>query len=533
MYHVLILLALACPALGAVVTGEIVDRKTQSHLPARLYIQNERGDYFFAESATPGGGAVRYDKQSGFNKHAVEKHTALLAHPFRANLPPGRYTFTVERGKEFHPLTRTIEVSNAPVQARFELTRFVNMANRGWYSGDTHVHRDPAELAAGVAQAEDLNVVLPMTDWTIESDVPPSRSSRNIKGDFAARPITLDATHVIYPRNTEYEIFQTGKQRHTLGAFLIVNHRERLDLPALPWRAIAERVRAEGGLIDFEKHNWEWTPAIAAIVQPELFELANNHHWRSDYGVTNWALPAPAWMNIGTGGRSEREWTLYGFQTYYALLNCGFQPRPTAGTAHGVHPVPAGYGRVYVQLDGKFSYDKWIAGLKAGRSFVTTGPLLLAEVEGELPGHAFKWKSTRPRRVTVKGTVFAPRANGTRVEIIVNGQVAKTTRLWPWVLGGNKSELSFRETIELAESGWLAARCWPEPFGKGAQFAHTAPWWIDLGGAPLRPRKHEVEWFASRVREEITRNRPVLPAAHLHEYEEALAHYESLLPQAR
>jgi hypothetical protein len=514
------------------VTGEIQDTANGRALAARLYIRNGRGDFFFAESSSTNGSAVRYDRQSGFNKGAIERHTALPAHPFRVALRPGRYTFTVERGKEYHTTERVVEVGDAPVQLRLGLNRFADMARRGWFSGDTHVHRHPAELGT-VALAEDLNVVLPMTDWTIESDVPPSRSSRNIKGEFPAKLIVLDKTHVIYPRNTEYEIFQTAGKKHTLGAFLVVNHRERLDLSVLPWRRVAERARAEGGLIDFEKHNWEWSAALAPIVRPELYELANNHLWRTEFGVTNWAAPAPAWMNIGTGGRNEREWALYGFQAYYALLNCGLNPRPTAGTAHGVHPVPLGYGRVYVHLDKGFNYDDWMRGLNAGRSFVTTGPLLLAEVDGELPGHRFAWKSDKPRNVTVKGKIFGPRVTGTTVEIIVNGQVVKSTRLWPFVISRNVTHKSFREKIEIPASGWLAVRCWAEPHGEKALFAHTAPWWFEKPGPPLRPRRVEVEWLAGRVREEIARNRPFLPAEHLREYEEALVFYEGLLRDTR
>jgi hypothetical protein len=525
-------LALTLKAAAAPVTGEILDHRSGRPLAARLYVQNERGDFFFAESVATNGSAVRYDKQSGFNKRAIERHTALSPHPFRVALPPGRYTFTVERGKEFHALEHAVEVGDVPVQLRLELRRFVDMARRGWFSGDTHVHRDPVELGT-VALAEDLNVVLPMTDWTIENDVPPSRSSRNIKGEFAPSPLVLDPTHVIYPRNTEYEIFRTAGKQHTLGAFLVVNHRERLDLPVLPWRRVAERARAEGALIDFEKHNWEWSAALAPIVRPDLYELANNHLWRTEYGVTNWAAPAPAWMNLGTGGRTEREWALYGFQTYYALLNCGLRPRPAAGTAHGVHPVPLGYGRVYVHLDKGFSYDAWMRGLDAGRSFVTTGPMLLVEMEGELPGHRFAWKSAKPRTVTVKGRVIVPRVHGSTVEFVVNGEVVKRTRLWPSWFGGSKTEASFRETIPVPESGWLTVRCWENPFGEKARFAHTAPWWFDLGGTPARPRRQEVEWLAQRVREEIARNRPVLSAEHLREYEEALAFYENLLPGAR
>ena len=75
---------------------------------------------------------------------------------------------------------------------------------------------------------------------------------------------------------------------------------------------------------------------------------------RTEFAFRDWAVPAPAWMGIGSGMEAERNWALYGFANYYALLNCGFRLRPTGGTANGVHPVPLGFGRVYVRVDGKF-----------------------------------------------------------------------------------------------------------------------------------------------------------------------------------
>ena len=69
----------------------------------------------------------------------------------------------------------------------------------------------------------------------------------------------------------------------------------------------------------------------------------------------------------------------YSQELYYRLLNCGLRIPPTAGSASGVLPNPVGYNRVYVHLDGDFSYDAWWRGLAAGRSFVTNGPALLVE----------------------------------------------------------------------------------------------------------------------------------------------------------
>ena len=87
----------------------------------------------------------------------------------------------------------------------------------------------------------------------------------------------------------------------------------------------------------------------------DLFELSNNHIWRTQFAFTDFGLPAPAYMNIETDekGFTERGWIEYGFENYYTLLNCGFRMRPTAGTASGVHPVPLGFGRVGVARPGE------------------------------------------------------------------------------------------------------------------------------------------------------------------------------------
>ena len=114
--------------------------------------------------------------------------------------------------------------------------------------------------------------------------------------------------------------------------------------------------------------------ALVPLVRPDLYELANNHHWRTAFSITNWAVPAPDWMRVGSGSGTEREWTLYGFQNYYALLDCGFRLRPAAGTANGVHPVPLGFSRVYVHLNGGFSYAEWLKALNEGRSFLLVAP---------------------------------------------------------------------------------------------------------------------------------------------------------------
>lgn len=366
------------------VTGSIVDAAAQKSVPARLYIQSETGDWFHAKSASHSGTEIPYSKIRG--NGSVEVHTTLSAGDFVAELPVGSYTLTAERGKEYIPISLKLSVSeqkNRLQKIVLPLHRWTNMASRGWYSGETHVHRTVAELPT-LMLAEDLNVTFPLTAWVTDSRDTPLRNNKNPDPVPFAELIKVDATHVIWPVNTEYEIFTVNGNRHTLGAVFVLNHREALRMATPPVTPIAEEARRQGGILELDKHNWPWSMMLVPVMKVGLFELTNNHIWRTGFQFRSWYPEYTGeYMNIDKveGAFTERGWIDFGFKNYYALLNCGFDMKPTAGTASGVHPVPLGFGRVYVKIDGQFSYEKWLQGLMEGRSFVTTGPMLMVDYE--------------------------------------------------------------------------------------------------------------------------------------------------------
>ena len=64
-------------------------------------------------------------------------------------LPPGTYDVTYTRGPEYVIEARRITVPAGDTHTEsFKLRRWINMASKGWYSGDHHVH------AAGCAHYE-------------------------------------------------------------------------------------------------------------------------------------------------------------------------------------------------------------------------------------------------------------------------------------------------------------------------------------------------------------------------------------------
>jgi hypothetical protein len=94
-------------------------------------------------------------------------------------------------------------------------------------------------------------------------------------------------------------------------------------------------------------------------------------------------------------------------------------------------------------------------------------------------------------------------------------------------------EVRFTEELSLNQSSWIAVRCFSVRSDDRVRFAHTAPFWIEVPGKPLRPRRAEVAYLIQRVQDEIERSKDVLPAAALEEYRKAKAIYEELAPTAR
>lgn len=510
------------------VSGRVVDAQSGEALACRLYLQNKTtGEWLFPKSKDPSGTAVEYRRQVG-QTSSLEMHTTLSAHPFQISLPRGRYRIEALRGKEFLPAAQDFDVTDEPVNLSISLQRFVNMPESGWFSGDVHAHRSINEMNNAII-AEDLNVGFPMTYWVRDSQEIPSGSGPTIEG----RPVAVAPNHFLYPVNTEYEVFSVDKKRHTQGAVLVLNHKRPLNIPALPTMAVAEEARRQGGLLDLEKHSWAWSMMIVPIMNVDLFELSNNHNWRTEFAFSQWTIEnAPNWPEVerNASGLTELGWTQFALQTYYSLLNCGFRMRVSAGTGSGVHPVPAGHSRVYVHTGNPFSYEQWIEHLNAGHSFVTTGPLMNVRFNDSLPGTT--WTNSEPKNeITITGTVTCINELKS-IEVIQNAVVVEHLDLKPTKTEHGVWEYSISTTASLQNSGWVAVRCFEDLPAEKVSFAHTNPVFMDVIGHPQKPRRRDVEFFVQRMNEEIARNKGVLQDEALSEYHKAKAIYEEILSRA-
>ncbi|NND99953.1 MAG: CehA/McbA family metallohydrolase [Pirellulaceae bacterium] len=509
----------------------VTDADTNEMLPARLYLNDAGGKPYFFESVSESGTAVRYEKQNWINKESTEYHTTISADPCTVSLPPGNYTLGVYRGKEYHPHQQTFDVVDQDLDLSVSLRRWIDMSQLGWYSGDTHLHRTIDELR-NVILAEDLNVAFPLTHWVTVAETPPSSGDKNLRIDLPDDLVRVDPTHVIWPRNTEYEIFSVAQKRHTLGALFVLGHKGALQQTVPPWKPIVDSARAADPdvLFDMDKLAWPFAMVLPTIAPNATYELANNHMWRTQFAFGDWYTPAPNFIQPPFGGTrgGEREWIDFTLGMYYVLLNSGFRMPPSAGTANGVHCVPAGFGRVYVHLKDGFDYQQWRQGLQQGRSFVTTGPMLMTTADDHDPGHVFRVDSPTEIPLHVEIISQTPLTFG---EILVNGVPIKMLR----PQNKRTDQGAFRTVIDVPvgveKSGWIAVRFWEdrEEDGEGRiRFAHSAPWYIEVGGESVKPRREEKQYLIGRMKDEIQRSRGVVSAAGMDEYLRALNFYEQL-----
>lgn len=511
--------------------GLVVDAETSQPIEARVHLRDSHGRWYLVES--DGGHAVHYERDLPSLPDSPEVHTTLSGDPFITALPAGQYTIRVERGKEYIPFVGQISINDRPLFQEIRLRRWINMASRGWYSGDTHVHRSIEDLP-NVLLAEDLNVALPLSYWVHAAGTAPTEPKDDPEA-VAKGLHVVDSTHVIYSRNTEYEIFEVDRKARTLGAVFVLNHKEPIALSVPPVAPIGQLARQQGALLDLDKHSWPWSLMIVPVMEVDLFELSNNHVWQTGFGFPQWTIDtiSPAMqLQQNDFGLTEWGWIDYGFQTYYALINCGFRMRVTAGTASGVHPVPLGFGRVYVRLPAGFSYDGWIEGLNAGRSFVSTGPMLDLRFNAHDAGHHFHVTEPDQAFVQITGTAESQKPLR-RIEIVVNGVIAKT--ICPTneanEHGGFTSKIDV--TVRRDASFWTAVRCFEKHPENRVRFAHTNPVYVDLAGSQVRPRRREVEYFISRLEEEIPRLRGVISEESLAEYQQALQIYQEIRKNAK
>jgi hypothetical protein len=198
------------------------------------------------------------------------------------------------------------------------------------------------------------------------------------------------------------------------------------------------------------------------------------------------------------------------YPVWYRLLNCGLKLPASAGTDVFLNKVNSrlpGSDRVYVHCGvGKFSYQNWIDNLRAGKSFVTNGPMLRCTAGGQEPGATLKFDKSGKLRIQGEVTSQYPLEN---LELILTGKPIATIA----ATKESPLKITIDQEIDISTSGWLALRA-RGPKGEhqaaSESFAHTSPIYVEVKDQPLKSpedAKYFMAWI-DRLRTDVRkRNR--------------------------
>jgi hypothetical protein len=344
----------------------------------------------------------------------------------------------------------------------------------GWYAGDTHVHTHhppydlpppgPAQLHR-IALCEDLAVI-----WALDQGY-----------EFTGGPHAVSTP--------EAQLYFTEEYRN--GA---LGHAALLGLKALRDSVCCYLPDAAYPMLGNMYDSWgpDWDEAMVLAHPHTGVDFFDDHDWPGN-GLAR-ELPVLAArgrldaLDIASYS-NQPDWVAV--DDWYDLLNCGLRVPPSAGTDIKVTAYwrpPAGGYRVYVKETPGLPHDAqaWVAGLKAGRSFVTNYPLIPyfavngVETGGEL---AISGPTVR-LQINFQVQCALPVETAW---LIRNGEALRAIPL-PSTPQGCDFDTTL--SVDVTESAWFALRVDGESElrhpASPALFAHTGPVYVTLNGRDVR-----------------------------------------------
>jgi hypothetical protein len=381
------------------------------------------------------------------------------------DVPAGSVRVEVWKGFEYRPTT-LITQAEAGRTRRIELslTHAVPMPELGYWSGDPHIHipredDDDERVILDLMEAEDIHFSV-----LLAYNEPPGPYVGRMDEMVSPQLRSLGRNSVL--TRGDYAVVSAQEYRSRTYGHINLFMLDRLvmegqSLNADNWPPFGHVARSarEGGGIAFYAHGGYAKAIYADVVQGNVdgVELLQFGVYRG-IGLIDW----------------------------YRMLNCGFRI-----TANGACDYPAcrklGDCKTYVYMPRTDrpsqapTIDAWHRGMAEGRSFFTTGPMLLLEVDGGKPGTRIVKQGADPHEVAVQVRVRSEVVPVTDVQLVANGRILKHLKV---KADDAKSDwLEFNQRVELTESAWIAARAFSlSPLGTPDAEAHTNPVYVYLDG---------------------------------------------------
>jgi len=440
------------------------DAATGKPTPVRLRITNADGMYF-APFGRLTDFATGINQDVGGNVMVGLKKWAYIDGACEILLPPAELRVEISKGPEFKPIHETITLLPGKMSMRFAIERWSNVREQGWYSGDTRVHFLSTEGAALEGAAEDFALVHLLVKETTSQDAfgKPVKALPNI--------LAFNGQVFAQSRDGCAVAVSTLNEHPKLGSLALL-HCHRVVYPL-----------TFGGPTGKE----DWT----------LFDWCGQCHrkkglvvWTNPLHQTKYFQHGEPLADLILGEVDAFELTFFedspfdALADYYRLLQAGLVVPLVGASSKDSNGVPLGAMRTYARVGSEmeFTYANWIEAVRAGRTFVTNGPLLDVTINGQVPTSRCDIAAGEPITIRVGAKCWSPFEH---LELLWNGEVLKATS----ATDGPPYHAVLDHEWKPDRSGWLAVRCRGEtlvPSRPAPQrlFAHSSAIGVRVADAP-------------------------------------------------
>ena len=448
----------------------ILDAATGEPVPARVELLDTAGKGQIAEDALPimtAHGRTPITSKLTVTRRFPNPQTGTdqfySTGQSTLSLPPGRYRLKVWKGLEYRAVSAPLEIAaGEELRHEVKLRRWIDMPKRGWYGADGHIHlpRPTPDANAALHQwmaAEDIHVANLLQMGTASTFHWGPQYAWGKEGS------SKRGHHLLISG-------QENPRTHFLGHVVILGNRAPIHFPDeyLNLNRFFEEGRRQEALNGFGHFG---------------------QHGGAQFGI-GLALPHELldFLEVLQFERAH-------YDIWYKILNTGFRMVPTAGTDYPWGDSQPGRERFYTRVRGGLTFDRWLEGVRAGRTFVTNGPMLRFLVDGKEMGETVRLP--RPGTVEVEARVrFDPtRDLVTELELIENGDVVRTFPAGK--RGSDRINVKFEH--EVRQSGWLAIRASGlkrRELPVRAPHAHSAPIYLQVENLPPFARTAEARRLA-------------------------------------
>lgn len=441
------------------IQGLVVDAGTKHPLAARIVIRDDTGHVCNSY----------YSKLNGFFTSENGR--------FYQDLQNGNYSIEIFHGIDYVSQKFSFIVKNNTIDTVIGLQQWYPLKKQGWYNGDGHDHLytdlkpDTAmmRLVRKICVAQGIDFMFTAQGWSGYNDSTWKQgyaqfSDEKFQVSYGSEMPKYRTGHTWWMgQQTTHGLFESAMDTAYENQYYQSDkgtdwNFNKLAFPQVPDVEMVKRFKQSDGSLAIAAHPTSWWMQKRGDSEKYVTNVACN----LSFGL----LSGQIWDGVVAMGYNHDH---YFYQNlWFNILNQGYRIPAFSELDGGLGKDDKFYYgsmRTYFHIDGDFSVDKIVAAAKRGNSFLTSGPIVMADIDGKYRIGDIVPLNNRKHTLYIRA--FASGEHDDYLSYVVVFRNGKIFRTWDI---RNEKERTFSDSVTIGENekSWFIVKvygkkAWSDP----------------------------------------------------------------------